>query len=102
MAMTASRKRALAIGVTAGPVAWAVSTQFNYALAGWQCTHHVNVTLPAAALLALVALGGALVSGGAMRRETGSGRLLAVTGLALGLLSAAIVLTQGAASLMVG
>jgi hypothetical protein len=99
--MMIARKNAHWIGLAAGPFAWAVSTTFNYALAGWQCDHNVNATLPAALLLALIALAGVFVSAQAMRRETGSGRLLSVIGTQLGLLSAAIVLTQGAASLVI-
>jgi hypothetical protein len=42
-----------------------------------------------------------MLAANAMRSETGSGRLLAFIGLTLGVLSAAIVFTQGAASAVV-
>jgi hypothetical protein len=99
--MTQAQKIQRWISLSAGPVAWGASTEFNYALAGWQCTHQVNVTAPAGAVLGLLAVGGAMLAANAMRSETGSGRLLAFIGLTLGVLSAAIVFTQGAASAVV-
>lgn len=96
-----SHKAALWAGIAAGPIAWAISTEFNYASAGWQCAHSTNVTLPVGAVLALAALGGAFISSRARRQENGNGHFLAVIGMGLGLLSAAIVLTQGAAGAVV-
>ena len=89
------------IWLSAGPLAWAISSEANYALAGWQCEHNINVTLPLAIVLGLMALGGAMGAGRAMKSETGTGRLLGVIGLQLGILSAAIVFTQGAASAVI-
>jgi hypothetical protein len=101
-AMAVTRQKTLRwIWLTAGPTAWMISSEANYALAGWQCDHDVNLTLPAAVVLGLIALGGALLAARAMRSETGTGRLLASVGLQIGLLSAAIVFTQGAASAVI-
>src|SRR4051812_21704399 len=99
--MTIAQKKSLWTGLTAGPLAWAFSTQLNYALTNWQCEHHTKVTWAAGLLLTLIALVGAFVSARALKVETGSGRLLAIIGIGLGLLTAAIILTQGAASLVV-
>ena len=30
-------------GLFAGPLAWAASTQVNYLLVSWQCTHEVPI-----------------------------------------------------------
>ena len=61
----------------------------------------INVTLPVALGLGVVAVVAALLSGWIARSETGSTRLLGVIGLVLGLLIAAIVFVQGAASVVV-
>jgi hypothetical protein len=101
MAMMAASKVQHWFGLAAGPSAWALSTEFNYALAGWQCEHNTNLTLPAGVLLGLMAVAGAMICARALRIETGAAGLLAGIGLQLDLLSAAIVFTQGAASVVV-
>jgi hypothetical protein len=99
--MTMTRNTTHGLGLTAGPLAWAVNTQLNYALTDWQCIHNANATLPAAAVLALLALGGVALSARALQGEPGSSRLLSVIGIGLGLLSAAVILAQGAASVVI-
>ncbi|TIX20626.1 hypothetical protein, partial [Mesorhizobium sp.] len=48
-------------GLLSGPMAWAISTQLNYALVPWQCNGQVSVVLPLALVLAVLSLlGGAL------------------------------------------
>jgi hypothetical protein len=99
--MAMNVRSALSIGNALPPVAWMASTSFNYAIAEWQCRHSTNVTLPVAIVLGILALIGALLSGWTARSVTGSARLLGFIGLILGLLSAAIVFVQGAATLVV-
>ncbi|TIU78389.1 MAG: hypothetical protein E5W03_20295, partial [Mesorhizobium sp.] len=43
-------------GLLSGPLAWAISTQLNYALVHWQCNRQVQVVLPVAVLLAVFSL----------------------------------------------
>jgi hypothetical protein len=101
MAVTIQHKAVHWTGVAAGPVAWATSTEFNYATAAWQCAHSINLTLPVGTVLSLVAVAGALISAWLLRAESGSGHLLAGIGAGLNVLSAVIVLTQGLASVVV-
>ena len=42
-------------GLLSGPLAWAISTQLNYSLVHWQCNRQVQVVLPVALLLAVLA-----------------------------------------------
>lgn len=96
-------------GLLCGPLAWAISTQLNYALVDWQCRNKVPVIPLAALLLALFALaGGALSwqawreSGGGVetRREGDTERFTAMLGMLAAALFALVVIMQGMASLI--
>lgn len=96
-------------GLAAGPGAWAVNLQGNYAAVPWICAHRVNFVPLVALVLALVAIAGALLSWRAWRvastgDETGSGgapaHLLAGISIMSGILFALVILTQGAAALV--
>jgi hypothetical protein len=56
-------------GLAAGPAAWAVSTQLNYALVPWACTRGVaSLVVPGtAAVLVLIAVAGGVLSWRAWR-----------------------------------
>jgi len=96
-------------GLLAGPLAWGISTQLNYALVEWQCQHQVPV-IPVAALgLVLFALAGGALSwrawqrGGASfkpEREMDTERFVAMLGMLTAALFALVTLMQGAASLI--
>ena len=89
-------------GLFAGPAAWFLSTQVNYALTPWVCAHQIRI-IPAVALaLAALSLGGWFLSWRAYRAAgTGpAGRFLAAIGVAMALLFAAVILVQGAAGLV--
>ncbi|WP_018261593.1 hypothetical protein [Methylobacterium sp. WSM2598] len=49
-------------GIFAGPAAWLVSTQANYALAPWSCAHRFPVITLLAAVLVAVSLAGSFSS----------------------------------------
>lgn len=96
-------------GLLAGPLAWGVSTQLNYALVEWQCEHRLPVIPLAAAVLVLLAMaGGALSwrawrSGGASfksEREPETERFVAMLGMLTAALFALVVAMQGMASLI--
>ncbi|PRH89066.1 hypothetical protein C5L14_00255 [Labrys okinawensis] len=96
-------------GLLAGPLAWATSTQLNYALVPWQCDHRVAVVLPVALLLALISLLGGASSWWAKRRSGAglqSGRkrstenFIADLGILAALLFALVIVMQGSASLV--
>jgi hypothetical protein len=96
-------------GLAAGPGAWAVSTQLNYALVDWQCAHRAPLIPLAALVLALFAwLGGALSwrvwrRGGASfkpERQIDTERFVAMLGMLAAALFSAVILLQGAASLI--
>jgi len=86
-------------GLVAGPAAWLLSTQVNYALTPWVCAHQVRI-IPAVALaLAALSLGGGFLSLRAYR-STGATpvhRFLASIGIMMAVLFAAAILVQGAA-----
>jgi len=96
-------------GLAAGPAAWAVSTQLNYALASWACARGAALVVAGLALLfVLAALGGGLLSWRAWRatpaapREEG-GRphhFLAAIGILTAVLFALVILMQGVAGLV--
>ena len=106
--------RALAVGTSwaglaAGPVAWAISTQLNYALVDWQCVHKVPVIPLAAFVLAVLALSGGALSWRAWRRggasfkperEVDTERFVALIGMLTAALFSAVIQLQGAASLI--
>ena len=99
-------------GLAAGPGAWAASTQANYALVPWVCAHHSNLVPVIAAVLALVALAGAFISWRSWNSEAVEvidveasvaprpRPFLAGIGVFLGILFALVILTQGAAGLV--
>jgi hypothetical protein len=97
-------------GLAAGPTAWAVDTQLNYALVPWACVHDRSIVPPIAGVLAVVSLLGALSSWMAWRRHDGlrvpeqEGRprqLLSGIGVASGLLFAIVIVLQGVAAIMI-
>lgn len=96
-------------GLAAGPGAWAVSTQLNYTLVDWQCGHGFPaIPLAALVLVLLAAVGGALSwrawhHGGASfkpERAIDTERFLAMIGILSAALFSAVILLQGAASLI--
>ena len=99
-------------GLWAGPGAWAVSTQLNYAITPWVCAHKIPLVPIFALVLAAVALAGAFLSWRAWdspaadATEVRAGllesppQLLAVGGVLLGLLFALVILVHGAAGLV--
>lgn len=96
-------------GLVAGPGAWAVNLQANYAAVPWICAHRVNFVPVLALTLALFALAGAFLSWRTWRvasadDATGSGgapaHLLAGISIMSGTLFALVILTQGAAALV--
>src|SRR4051812_22193533 len=58
-------------GVFAGPVAWALSTQTNYALVPWTCAHQIRVIPIVALVLAIASLTGGYFSWQAYRTSRG-------------------------------
>ena len=99
-------------GLWAGPGAWGVSTQLNYAITPWVCAHKIPLVPIFALVLAAVALGGAFLSWRAWNSpaadatEVRAGileaprQLLAVVGALIGVLFALIILVHGAAGLV--
>ena len=97
-------------GLLAGPLAWAVSTQFNYILVPWQCTRAAPI-VPAVSLVlaALSLVGGAFSwraerSGGATfkpDREVETERFVATLGMLAAALFALVILMQGSAGLII-
>jgi hypothetical protein len=98
-------------GIFAGPAAWILSTQVNYALVPWICAHQVPlVPLVSLVLAALCAFGGFL-SWEAYRTSsvtpptdaTGAGRphrFVALLGVLMAALFALVILVHGAAGLV--
>jgi hypothetical protein len=96
-------------GLLSGPLAWAISTQLNYALVHWQCNRQVQLVLPVALLLAVFSLlGGALSwrakrQGGAAfkpERTRDTERFVADLGMLAALLFALVIIMQGSAALI--
>ncbi|WP_245518657.1 hypothetical protein [Mesorhizobium sp. M1C.F.Ca.ET.204.01.1.1] len=90
-------------------MAWAVSTQLNYALVPWQCNRQVPVILPVALLLVpLSLLGGALSwqakrRGGAAfkpERTRSTEDFVADLGMFSASLFALVIVMQGSAALI--
>ncbi|HVY59534.1 MAG TPA: hypothetical protein VHA77_16905 [Xanthobacteraceae bacterium] len=99
-------------GLAAGPTAWALSTQTNYAIASWPAVQSTYLVMTIAVVLVLVALAGAFLSWrarGETRRpdalvEQANGRpheFLAGIGTFSGLLFAVVIALQGIASFLV-
>jgi hypothetical protein len=97
-------------GIWIGAVAWATSTQLNYSLVPWVCASGVRPTPWIAVALAMIALGGALLSWlafgsratriGTETPEAGTPfEMLSIVGVGAGILFAVIIVMQGAASL---
>ena len=111
--MISSRRRALAVpwaGLVAGPTAWAINTQLGYSLVPWICASQVNLVPPLALAFALTAAVGGVLSWSSLDGSEansadghGGGRprqLLAGVGVLAAMLFAAVILTQGAAGLV--
>jgi hypothetical protein len=98
-------------GLFAGPAAWLVNTELNYALVPWICAHKVQF-VPAVALgAALISLLGAFLSWRAWATaspqpapdRSGAGRphrFLAAMGISIALLFTLVILVQGSAGLL--
>jgi hypothetical protein len=101
MAAQPARPRPTA-GLFAGPAAWFLSTQVNYALTPWVCAHQVRIVPAVALALAAVSLAGGFLSWRAHRSAGASpaNRFLAAIGIMMALLFAAVILVQGAAGLV--
>ena len=90
-------------GLISGSLAWAVSTQLNYALVPWQCGNQAYPIPWVALVLALTAVAGAAVSLRAWwNAGAGRGGIKLAAGVATlaGLLFAAVILLQGMAALV--
>lgn len=96
-------------GIWIGALAWAVSTQLNYALVPWVCASGARIIPWSAAALVVLALIGAGVSALAFRSRAARlesntpmagtpHQMLAVVGIVSGLLFALIIALQGTAS----
>ncbi|HEX2255956.1 MAG TPA: hypothetical protein VHG92_04490 [Afifellaceae bacterium] len=97
-------------GLFAGPAAWLFNFQLNYALAPWICESGMQVVPAIAAVSILLALAGGAFSLRAWKHGDGEptpegagghpNRLLGAVGVAMALLFALVILTQGAAGLV--
>ncbi|MBX6321198.1 MAG: hypothetical protein IRY94_05165 [Rhodospirillaceae bacterium] len=102
----APRQGASWAALAAGPAAWVVSTQLNYALTPWVCEHGVGLVPWIALVLALAALAGSVVSWRARRGRPAdgdairAGRFLSALGVLVGIAFAVVILAQGAAGLV--
>jgi hypothetical protein len=104
------RSAGAAAGLFAGPAAWLVNFQLNYALAPWICASGLQVVPLIAVASTLLALSGGALSwrawkhgDGETTREGAGGhpnRLLGAVGVAIALLFALVILTQGTAGLV--
>jgi hypothetical protein len=99
-----------AFGFGLGAIAWGASTQLNYALVPKNCLSHWPMIPIFAAMLALIAAGGAAVSAVALYRRRAQPspdipqggvphKLLASIGLLAGALFTVVILLQGVAGL---
>lgn len=96
-------------GLVLGPAAWVINQQGNYAAVPWICAHRIYFTPVMALVLAMVALIGSLLSWRTWRvapsgEHNGVGgtpaHLIAGISALLGVLFAILILTQGAAALI--
>jgi hypothetical protein len=98
-------------GLYAGPGAWLVNTQANYALVPWICAHQIQLVPVVALVLAVVSLIGGFLSwrGYAAATPTpppdssGGGRphrFLALIGVGMALLFATVILVHAAAGVV--
>ncbi|WP_245273558.1 hypothetical protein [Mesorhizobium sp. WSM3224] len=90
-------------------MAWAISTQLNYALVPWQCNRQVPVVLPAALVLASLSLLGGALSWRAKRqggaafkpgRTRSTEQFVADLAMLAALLFALVIIMQGSAALI--
>jgi hypothetical protein len=98
-------------GLFAGPVAWLLNTQINYALVPWVCAHGIQLVPFVTFGTALIGLAGGLLSWRAWQ-TSGPGpaiddpssaqphRLTAGIGVLAAILFTAVILLQGAAGLV--
>ena len=98
-------------GIYAGPAAWLISTQANYALVPWVCASQIRIIPVVAIVMAAMSLLGGFLSwrGYAaaaptpLPDSTGGGRphrFVALMGIAIALLFTTIILLHGAAGLV--
>jgi hypothetical protein len=98
-------------GLFAGPIAWFISTQGNYALVPWVCANKTPaIPMLAAAMLALSLFGGFLswraftaASPGRQQDATGAGRphrFVAAVGIMMAVLFTLVILVQGVAGIV--
>jgi hypothetical protein len=98
-------------GIFAGPVAWMINTQFNYAAVPWVCAHQVPLIPIVAVVMAILSLAGGFLSwrGYAAAAptpqpdSTGGGRphrFVALMGIAIAALFTVIIIIHGAAGLV--
>jgi hypothetical protein len=98
-------------GVALGPAAWAVSTQTLYTISAQACTKSSPAMMILAALLAVVAAAGTMISWRAIRRDAAAewadaqgGRarnFMAWVGVGAGVLFALVIANQLAAAMMI-
>jgi hypothetical protein len=100
-----------AAGLYAGPTAWLIDTQANYALVPWVCANQIQVVPVLAVAMAAVSLFGGYLSWRSYAgvpalpaSDTAKGgrphRFVALIGLAMALLFAVIILLHGAAGMV--
>ena len=98
-------------GIFAGPTAWLLDTQANYALVPWVCAHQIQIIpIVALAMAALSLLGGYLSWRGYVAAEpmshadsTGAGRphrFVALMGIGMALLFATVIIVHGIAGVI--
>jgi hypothetical protein len=109
-----NRTFALWTGILAGPVAWLVSFEINFALAPWACVNQQKILLYIVSLIAFIisAASGILAwsewkqlgsewpgeGGGAVPR----GRIMAIGGMLMSALFCLVILAQAVPALMLG
>jgi hypothetical protein len=107
-AARARKTLSAAAGLFAGPAAWFVNTELNYALAAQACSTAFPAVPAVSAVMLVFALTGGGLSWRAWQRATGDpeaqggapDHLLAATGALASLLFACVILVQGAAGLV--
>jgi hypothetical protein len=95
-------------GLAAGPAAWGINLQLNYAASSWICGHGTLAVLLVSGGLAAVSALGAALSWRSWRASPSEGeltdgvsfRLVAGLSVFLGALFAVAILAQGAAALI--
>jgi hypothetical protein len=98
-------------GLYAGPLAWFVSTQGNYALTPWMCANKTPFVPMLAAVLVAISLFGGFLSWRAFASAspvphadvTGAGRphrLIAAVGIMMAVLFALVIAVQGVAGIV--